>query len=62
MARETSHQKTRSITDMKRFPPTVVDHTEYPDGVDLHLLDPGTQEEPRFIRIYDDDRETEAYL
>lgn len=51
-----------SLDDLDRFPPTVVDHTEYNDGVDLHLLDSGTEEEPRVIQIYDGDRETEAFL
>lgn len=52
---------THDLTEMDRFPPTIVDHTEYADGVDLHLLDPGTQEEPRVIQVYDDGT-TEAYL
>lgn len=55
-------QREIPLSSLEHFPPTVVDHTEYPDGVDLELLDPGTEEEPRFIRIYDDDRQTEAYL
>lgn len=59
---ETHSGKTATLANFDRFPPTVTDHTQYDDGVDLHLLDSGTQEEPRFVRIYDDDRETEAYL
>lgn len=50
------------VTELDQFPPTVVDHTEYPDGVDLHLLDEGTLEEPRFIRCYSDGTKGEFYL
>lgn len=54
-------QRTLSMDSLNEFPPTVVGHTNYDDGVDLELLDSGTQDEPRLIRIYDD-AEMEAYL
>lgn len=50
------------IAELEQFPPTVVDHTEYDSGVDLHLLDSGTPQEPRFIRVYNDGRQSEMYL
>ena len=54
-------QDTIRLIDLDRFPPTVVGHTKYEDGVDLELLDPGTSTEPRYIEIFDDDRQTRAY-
>lgn len=51
-----------NVTDLEHFPPTVVDHTCYEDGMDLHLMDEGTQEDPRLIQIFDDDREMEKFL
>jgi len=51
----------KRVTAFERFPPTVVDHTEYDDGViDLELLDPGTEEEPRFIRVFPEEHEKET--
>lgn len=56
-----ANQRTVAVTDLEQFPPTVTGHDTYKKGVDLTLLDSGTEEEPRFIRIFDDDRDTEAY-
>ncbi len=61
MARNESHQKTRRLTDMREFPPTVTGHDNYANGVELTLLDPGTQEEPRFIWIPDDEDEETVF-
>lgn len=56
-------QNVFAMTELNYIPPTVVDHTEYDDGViDLHLLDDGTENEPRFLRSYPDpEKELEAF-
>lgn len=52
-------QRTRTFGEAERFPPTVVDHEEFANGMELELLDPGTEEEPRYIWIPDaSDEET----
>jgi len=57
------HQAGVTLEGLDQFPPTVTDHTEYEDGgYDLELLDSGTREEPRFIRTFGSDKETEYYL
>ena len=51
----------KQVTKFERFPPTVVDSTEYDDGViDLELLDSGTEEDPRFIRVFPDSHEKDT--
>lgn len=51
----------KQVTKFERFPPTVVASTEYDDGViDLELLDSGTEEEPRFIRVFPDSHEKDT--
>jgi len=56
MMTDVHSQERRSLTDLQVFPPTVVDHDTWKDGVtDLLLLDDGTEQEPRFIRVHPDE-------
>lgn len=55
MGERNTHQRERTLKHFDKFPPTVTGHTEYEDGVDLHLLDSGTDDDPRVIHIFDDE-------
>jgi hypothetical protein len=56
-------QRETHITDLDRFPPTVVGSTTYRGGIELDLLDPGLDEAPRYVWIPDDpDEETVRLL
>ena len=56
-----SYQGERDVTEMNMFPPTVTGHDNYANGVELSLLDEGTEEEPRYIWCPDDENEEPVF-
>lgn len=54
---------THELCDLNEFPPTVVGHDlDESDGVlELYLLDPGTDENPRWMEVWPDGH-TEDFL
>jgi hypothetical protein len=50
---------TKQMSELDYMPLTVVGHKEYESGYDLELLDDGSDNEPRFVRTFDDDRDME---